>query len=222
MAILSFAEKYQIPIIADEIYANMTFNGRDFFSFGQLSERVPIISVGGIAKQFLVPGYRLGWIALYDRCSRLSDFSEAIHRISQRILGPNSLIQAALPQILGDTPAEYFVKLNAELAINAKFCVERLSAIPGLVPVAPQGAMYVMVEILLPFFKDFESDTEFASALLLEQNVMVLPGKGFGAPNFFRIVFSAPMDMLSEAVHRIQEFCVNHHLKKSEAHTTIQ
>ena len=52
---------FQVPIIADEIYAGMVFPGRIFFSFAEISSTVPIIVCGGISKRFLVPGWRMGW-----------------------------------------------------------------------------------------------------------------------------------------------------------------
>ena len=42
--------------LSDEIYASMTFSGWEMFSIGDLSERVPVIVVGGMAKEFAVPG----------------------------------------------------------------------------------------------------------------------------------------------------------------------
>ena len=52
LEILAVAEKYKLPIIADEIYANMTFNGGKFYPMAELNTEVTIISVGGIDKQY--------------------------------------------------------------------------------------------------------------------------------------------------------------------------
>jgi aspartate/methionine/tyrosine aminotransferase len=54
--LVELCELYKIPIIADEIYAGMTFNDSPFVSFCQIAKRIPIIHVGGLAKRFLVPG----------------------------------------------------------------------------------------------------------------------------------------------------------------------
>ena len=64
---LSYLKKYfQIPIIADEIYAGMVYHDVDFHSFTSLAPRIPVIHVGGLAKRFLVPGWRLGWTIVHD------------------------------------------------------------------------------------------------------------------------------------------------------------
>ncbi|RYG55087.1 aminotransferase class I/II-fold pyridoxal phosphate-dependent enzyme [archaeon] len=69
--------QHRLPIIADEIYGNIVFTGSKFFPMASLSKNVPILSTGGIAKEFLVPGYViLQWLrpcgahaALHQRVS---------------------------------------------------------------------------------------------------------------------------------------------------------
>jgi tyrosine aminotransferase len=65
--ILATADRLQLPIIADEIYADMAFKPSQFIPLARLSKTVPILSVGGLAKRWLVPGWRLGWILIHDR-----------------------------------------------------------------------------------------------------------------------------------------------------------
>lgn len=60
--IIAFADEKRLPIIVDEIYADMVFEGQRFVPLASLSKRVPVISVGGTAKRFMVPGWRLGWV----------------------------------------------------------------------------------------------------------------------------------------------------------------
>lgn len=71
-SILRIAEKYHLPIISDEIYADMVFEGHKFYPIGSLSSKVPVLSIGGLAKVYLAPGWRLGWIALYDKLGVLN------------------------------------------------------------------------------------------------------------------------------------------------------
>jgi len=69
--VLRIAEKYRIPIIADEIYEDMIFSESKFFSIASLTREVPVLSCSGISKSFLLPGYRCGWIIIHDRHERL-------------------------------------------------------------------------------------------------------------------------------------------------------
>jgi histidinol-phosphate/aromatic aminotransferase/cobyric acid decarboxylase-like protein len=65
--ILEFCERKRVPVIADEIYSDMTFDEHVFYPMASLTNTVPILSVGGLAKKWLVPGWRVGWICIYDR-----------------------------------------------------------------------------------------------------------------------------------------------------------
>jgi len=204
--ILKVAEKHNLPIICDEVYANMTFFGKKFYSLGDLSENVPILSVGGLAKQFLVPGWRLGWILIHDRHLQFKDVRVGLQKLTTLILGANTIIQAAVEDILLKYPQDYFSKLCGTLEENAAFTYERLSRVEGLKIIKPHGAMYCMVGIT-KFNDIITDDVSFARQLLLEQSVLVLPGSCFNMKNYFRIVICAPKQKLEEAYERIEEFC---------------
>lgn len=68
-------------------------------------------------------------------------------KLTQRILGPATFIQAAIPGIL-QTPDSFHQDVVKKLEKNANLLFERLSLIPGLRPVQPQAAMYMMVRSL--------------------------------------------------------------------------
>lgn len=69
--IVSFSQGNRLPIVADEIYGELTFGNNKFLSIAQVAKqkgnRVPVIVASGIAKQFLLPGWRVGWIVFYDK-----------------------------------------------------------------------------------------------------------------------------------------------------------
>ncbi|KAI8870230.1 tyrosine aminotransferase [Ramicandelaber brevisporus] len=225
LEIIAVCEQHKVPIIADEIYADMVFKnagGEDgasseFWTVARLTRNVPVLSVGGLAKQYLVPGWRMGWILVHDYTPNkvLSQVRDGIAALATLILGPNSLIQAALPDILHKTPATFLHDTLAQLEANALLSKKHLSAVPGLAPVMPQGAMYMMVEILPADFDGIEDDIDFAGKLAVEQGVVVLPGQCFDCPNFFRICLAPPADVLAEAYVRIAEFCDKHRRKSN-------
>jgi tyrosine aminotransferase len=228
--ILSVAEKNYLPILADEIYADMAFPPNEFFAMATLTSDVPILSVGGLAKQFLVPGWRVGWSAIFTLCSprcsayiitysncrilihdRKQIFAEiriALQKLAQVIIGCNSIIQAVLPCILLNTPRTFFSSTNKKLAHHANVVAELLREVPGLTVVQPQGAMYMMVGI--GKFRDIPDDVAFTEMLMAEESVMCLPGKCFKFPQFFRLVLCAPEIQLREACSRISDFCMRH------------
>ncbi len=131
-------------------------------------------------------------------------------KLSQTILGANSLAQACVPFLLQRVPAAYRERCNAELERNAAAFALGVARIPGLHCITPQGAMYSMVGIALERFPAFPSEVEFAQALLDEQQVFVLPGSCFTMPGYFRVVVCAPADKLTEAARRLAVFCDKH------------
>jgi tyrosine aminotransferase len=90
--ILALAEIYKLPIISDEIYGDMVFGDNVFYPLASISKTVPIISLGGLAKKFIIPGWRVGWVIVHDRNDILKEIREAYFKLSQMILGANSLV----------------------------------------------------------------------------------------------------------------------------------
>jgi len=207
--IVALCEKHRVPIIADEIYADMVFDN-DKFTFhrvASLSPVVPVLSVGGIAKRFLVPGWRLGWITVHDRNGLFKEIRIALQNLSTLILGANAVTQATLPALLKDTPKEFFDNTMTTLRENSEFLYQRINKIDGLQCAVPQGAMYMMVGIDVSKFQGIEDDVDFFAALIEEEAVSVLPGEVFRMKNFVRLVTCPSREVLEEAVFRLEEFC---------------
>ncbi|KAG0171781.1 hypothetical protein DFQ28_006377 [Apophysomyces sp. BC1034] len=209
-AVLAIAAKHHVPVIADEIYSGFVFKGNAFFPMASLTTEVPVLSVGGLAKKWLVPGWRVGWILVHDRNGVFKEIQQGLLNLSQIILGPNSIIQASLRDILHNTPASFYDETIAQVEKNTNLSMEALSNIDGLKPVLPQGAMYMMVGIEIEKFKDISSDEEFSQKLLAEESVLCLPGECFNYPNYVRIVTTPPVGILEEAYKRINDFCIRH------------
>ncbi|KAJ8271956.1 hypothetical protein COCON_G00108150 [Conger conger] len=210
--ILAVASRHCVPILADEIYADMVFPGCGFHSIAALSTDVPILSCGGLAKRWLVPGWRLGWILIHDRGQTFEpEIREGLVKLSQRILGPCSIVQGALDSILNNTPQDFYSNTISLIQSNSQICYTALSTIPGLFPVKSSGAMYLMVGIEMKHFPGFQSDVDFTERLVTEQSVFCLPATVFEYPNFFRIVVTVTEHMMVEACSRIRDFCQAHY-----------
>ncbi|GMT05858.1 hypothetical protein PENTCL1PPCAC_28032 [Pristionchus entomophagus] len=205
--ILKIANRHHLTIIADEIYGDLTYDGAEFIPIAELSPKVPVITCDGIAKRWLVPGWRLGWVIVHDRFNVLGDVKQGMIALSQKIVGPCALVQGALPSILRDTPQSFFDNVKDVLSANASVVYNSLRMVPGLHPVRPSGAMYMMVGIDRSVYGD---ETSFVQGLIREQSVFCLPGSAFSAPNWFRVVLTYPEEVTLEACHRITEYCGDH------------
>lgn len=64
--LINLAERFKLPIIADEVYGDMVFPGNEFYYLSELSRTVPILSCNALSKRFILPGWRFGWIAIHD------------------------------------------------------------------------------------------------------------------------------------------------------------
>ncbi|KAL3282782.1 hypothetical protein HHI36_005949 [Cryptolaemus montrouzieri] len=211
--ILEVAYNYQIPVIADEIYDRIVFPGNKFVSVASLNSRVPTLVCGGLAKRFLVPGWRVGWVAIHDQMGAFDcEVRQGLVKLSQRTIGCNTLIQGALPCILKNSPQNFFDNLIDTLMSNAKICFDILETAQGIIPYKPQGTMYMMVEIELEKFPEFDDGLKFGQKLVEEESVFCLPGECFEIPGFMRLVLTIPQELMEEACERIVDFCNRHYL----------
>uniref|UniRef100_A0A1B0D770 Tyrosine aminotransferase n=2 Tax=Phlebotomus papatasi TaxID=29031 RepID=A0A1B0D770_PHLPP len=213
--VLALAEKYYVPIIADEIYEHIVFPGKKYYSMAPLSKNVPILQCGAVSKRFLAPGWRLGWVVVHDRGGVLKEVKQGLAKLSGITLCANTVIQGALPDILKNTPQSFYDDLNLQLQKVATIAYDMLSEIEGLKPVMPEGAMYMMVGIDLELYSKFNDGMAFIKALVEEESVFGLPGECFSYPNYIRIIITIPEDKMREACERIKKFCATHRSPKS-------
>jgi tyrosine aminotransferase len=116
--IINIAEEYRLPIIADEVYGDMVFAGKEFYYLSELTDIVPIISCNALSKRFILPGWRFGWLAIHDPKNYLKDIRPGLMDLTTRILGPNSLVQGVVCELLEKTPQAYFDRTMAIVQVS--------------------------------------------------------------------------------------------------------
>jgi tyrosine aminotransferase len=215
--ILEFCEKHRLPVISDEVYGNLTFGTNEFHPMAQVAARngrkVPVITTSGLSKQFMVPGWRVGWLCFNDNMQgSLKAVEMGAHRLAQNIHGVSRLTQAAIPTLLSpSTPglADWKETYRVTLERQGMLLCSALNDCYCLKVGPPQGSMYSIVRLDCSRL-DIKDDMEFATKLVQEENVFVLPGSSFGTPNTFRVAFSSPETTLQTASSRIVAFCHRH------------
>lgn len=190
----------------------MHWSEHPFVPLASLTNEVPIITVNGLSKRFLLPGWRFGWILLHDPAHHADAIRHGLHCWGNRILGPCTLIQKALPRILDETPDSFYQEVTRRLEHNARTAYDRLVKIPGLKCTFPTAAMYLLLGFDIKKFPTFESDLDFCSALVKEQALFFIPGQSFGIDNHMRLVLAAPAEVLAESCDRLEEFCAKHYV----------
>jgi len=87
--IVDLALEHNLVIFADEIYDKLLFDGKKHISIASLNKDVSCITFGGLSKNYMVPGFRIGWGIVSGRKEVLSDFIEAVNKILRARLSAN-------------------------------------------------------------------------------------------------------------------------------------
>ncbi len=200
--IIDLAIEHNLVIFADEIYDKLLFDGKKLISIASLNDHVPIITFSGLSKNFLAPGFRIGWGVISGNYEILKDYIEAIHKLLRARVSANHPLQYAIPTaLLGKQ--EHLKDVIARLEHRRNLTMEHLATQPGISLVSPEGAFYAFPSI------EVEEDNHFCSELLKETGVVVVPGNGFGerpGSHHFRIVILPPEETLLSAFKIIGEF----------------
>ncbi|CAL4969777.1 unnamed protein product [Urochloa decumbens] len=207
------ARKLGIIIIADEVYDHLSFGNKPFIPMGVFADIVPVITMGSISKRWLVPGWRLGWIATCDPNGILKEakVDKSIESYINITNDPATFIQGAVPQIIANTKEDYFNKILNLLRNSADLCYGKIQEIRGITcPHKPEGSMFVMVKLDLSCLDGMQDDLDFCCKLAKEESVIVLPGSALGMKDWIRITFASDVPTLENALERIKSFCQRH------------
>jgi len=204
LQLIDLAKKHNLVIFADEIYDKLLFDGEKHIALASLDKDVPVVTFGGLSKNYMVPGFRIGWGVVSGDKSVLTDYIEAINKLLRARLSANHPEQYAIPTALlsGDG---HLVEVMEKLTRRRDMTVEMLNAIDGISCVAPKGAFYAFPSVKL---KDGD-DNKFVAGLIKATGVVVVPGTGFGqvpGTNHFRVVFLPNEEKLEKAYKNIGDF----------------
>lgn len=202
-AIGEWAVKYDILIVADDIYGRLVYNGNEFTPIATISEaiRKQTIIINGVSKTYAMTGWRIGY-ALGNQ--EIIDGMIAI--ASQSTSNSTAVSQyAAIEALTGEQDPVEEMRLAFEERLNILYPL--VSNLPGVTLNKPQGAFY-----LFPNVKEtlamcgYENVTKWVEDLLEETGVALVTGEGFGAPENVRLSYATDLGTLEEAVRRIAQF----------------
>jgi alanine-synthesizing transaminase len=202
-ALVDLADRHNIPLLADEVYADLAYDG-PVPALAALNPDAPVISFSSLSKAYLAPGWRAGWMAV-GASERLDEVLAAVKKLADgRLCATGPMEHAIVAALNGDRSHQ--TAFRAALRERAELTTTRLNAIDGIRAVAPAAAFYSMPQVALP---PGVTDEDYVLALLRATGVLCVYGSGFGArpeDGFFRVVFLAAPSELSGIYDAIAGF----------------
>ena len=201
--VAELARKHNLVIFADEIYDKLILDKEPHISIAAVAPDVPVVTFGGLSKNYLAPGWRLGWGVVSGDAAVVKPYIDGIHRLLRARLCANHPEQYGVKAAL-EGPQDHLIEVNNKLRSRRDLTVKTLNAIPRISCVSPKGAFYAFPRIDIP-----EPDDVFVKELLLKKHVLVVHGSGFGqkqGTKHFRIVFLPNEATLTQAYQAIGEF----------------
>ncbi|WP_404979004.1 pyridoxal phosphate-dependent aminotransferase [Bosea sp. BE125] len=199
----------QMMVLTDDMYEHLRYDGWEFATIAAVEPALfdRVLTCNGVSKAYAMTGWRIGY------AGGPTQLIKAMATIqSQSTTNPSSVSQAAAVAALSG-PLDFLAERNAVFQQRRDLCLAAFNDIPGLSCRAPDGAFYLfpscagLIGRMRPDGRKIETDVDFATFLLEEANVAVVPGSAFGLAPFFRISFATATERLSSACERIADAC---------------
>src|SRR5215468_1544403 len=197
------ARRHHLVIFADEIYDQLILDDSEHLSIAALASDIPVVTFGGLSKNYLAPGWRIGWGMISGEAAAVKPFVEGIHRLLRARLCANHPEQYAIPAALNG-PQDHLHEVRHKLRSRRDLTISWASKTPRVSCVTPGGAFYAFPKLDIP-----EGDDAFVRELCQQKHVLVVHGSGFGqkpGTKHFRIVFLPDEPTLTRAYAAVGEF----------------
>ena len=197
--VMGFAREHECPVISDEIYESLVYDGRRHVSPAAVSAdaRARTVVINSLSKTYAMTGWRVGY------CAGPEEVIKAMLLVLQQSSrGPATFVQdAATCALSSDQDCVY--RMAEEYQARRDRVVERLRGIPGVEPLVPEGGLFVMVDI-----RGLGKTSEDVSRFLLrDAGVVVIHGAAYGpgGEGTLRVSFAAGGETLERGLDRLRE-----------------
>ena len=194
-------------VMTDDIYEYIVYDNFKFFTFAQVAPDLKdrTLTVNGVSKSHCMTGWRIGY------AGGPPELIKAMIKIQgQSTSNASSISQyAALAGIKGNN--DFLKPCLDAFDERRKFVVKRLNSIEGMKCLMPEGAFYAYPNVLgivgkqTPEGKTLNNDTAIVEWLLDTAEVAAVPGSAFGLEPYFRVSYATSLDLLNEAMNRIEK-----------------
>uniref|UniRef100_UPI00359C23EE pyridoxal phosphate-dependent aminotransferase n=1 Tax=Faecalicatena contorta TaxID=39482 RepID=UPI00359C23EE len=206
-AIAEIAVAKDFYVVADEMYEYLIYDGKKHVSIASLGEEIykRTITCSGVSKSYAMTGWRIGYTGSSTEIAKMMGSVQS-HQTSN----PNSIAQkAALEALTGDQSA--LGEMRVEFDKRRKYMYERISAMPLLDLLEPEGAFYVFVDFTNVLEKSYKGQkigtaARAAEILIEDYQVAVVPCADFGFDNFVRLSYAISLEAIEKGLDRIEKF----------------
>ena len=196
-ALADVLHKYEIFVVCDEVYSELTYTGENHVSLGTMLRDQAII-INGLSKSHAMTGWRLGFIFAP------ANFTAQLIKSHQYLVtAANTMAQHAAVEALtaGKNDAE---PMKKEYIQRRDYIIEKMTDL-GFEIIKPDGAFYIFAKIPAGYNQDsFAFLKDFAQ----KKAVAFIPGAAFGqyGEGYVRLSYAASMGTIREAMKRLEEY----------------
>jgi alanine-synthesizing transaminase len=143
--VIEIAKEFNLFVLADEIYTNITYNGAQAIPLAQIVDDVPAISMKGISKEFPWPGSRCGWMEYYniDASEEFRSFCNALDNAKMIEVCSTTLPQLVIPKVMKDPRYQPYLQSRRDaIGKRSERLTQILSDVPGILVNQTYGAFY--------------------------------------------------------------------------------
>ncbi|HEU6044321.1 TPA: pyridoxal phosphate-dependent aminotransferase [Streptococcus pneumoniae] len=196
-ALAAVLRKYEIFVVCDEVYSELTYTGEAHVSLGTMLRDQAII-INGLSKSHAMTGWRLGLIF-----TPAAFTAQLIKSHQYLVTAANTMAQHAAVEALtaGKNDAE---PMKKEYIQRRDYIIEKMTAL-GFEIIKPDGAFYIFAKIPAGYNQDsFAFLKDFAQ----KKAVAFIPGAAFGryGEGYVRLSYAASMETIKEAMKRLEEY----------------
>ena len=198
-ALAAVLRKYEIFVVCDEVYSELTYTGENHVSLGTMLRDQAII-INGLSKSHAMTGWRLGFIFAP------ANFTAQLIKSHQYLVtAANTMAQHAAVEALtaGKNDAE---PMKKEYIQRRDYIIEKMTKL-GFEIIKPDGAFYIFAKIPAGYNQDsFAFLKDFAH----KKAVAFIPGAAFGqyGEGYVRLSYAASMETIREAMKRLEEYMI--------------
>lgn len=196
--IAKLAVENNFYVLSDEVYEFFVYGNKNNISIASLNAEIKnlTITVNSVSKTYAMTGWRIGY------CGGNKEVIDAMSNLQSHSTGNASNIaqMAALEALNG--PQDSVKKMVKAFDERRKFMHKRLNEIHGISCVEPEGAFYAFPDIS----ETGMNSMDFASKLLDEALVAIVPGSAFGSDKHVRLSYAASMEEIERGIDRIEKW----------------